>query len=91
MPGLAVRGLRHERHVGEQRMGEQLGEGPPTADPVCTTTPRAPMSLPRVSACFSASADFSATAWSPEPRLIRYVAPAGRQPPGDDRVRADSC
>lgn len=47
---------------------------PPVADPVCTTTPRAPISRARRSEWRSESTDFSTVAPVCEPKLIRYGA-----------------
>ena len=47
---------------------------PPVALPVCTTTPSAPISLPRRSECRIDSTDRSTVASVCEPKLIRYGA-----------------
>ena len=63
--------------------------GQPAAEPACTTTPRAPISAPRRSACATASADLAATSGLPEPRLTMYVACTKTGIP-DSRSRASS-
>lgn len=66
---------------------------PPVAEPVCTTTPSAPIARARRSECRSDSTDFSTVAAVCEPKLIRYGAwTYAGIPPSAQAVRnSSSC
>ncbi len=66
---------------------------PPVADPVCTTTPSAPISRPRRSEWRRDSTDFSTVASVCEPKLIRYGACtyAGIAPAAHSARNRSSC